>query len=161
MYKAVASVYGTSSPRPHKAPLVSFGMYVHYTPFLTHYHSNVGNGALLVLCTSLHGLDCCKHMFVYLNDNVFNIFFSTFSLYTVSESHLCYIALLGTQPTKGDRPRLPGMETIPEKQTFSTKMRRSRASQDELATCPLYQGGFLAHGPRNTETGPHTFSASV
>lgn len=83
---------------------MSFGMCVHMCVFLTHYHSNVGNGVLLLLYTSLHGLDCCKHMFVYLNENVLNIFFSTFSLYTVSKSHLCYIALLGTPPTEGDRP---------------------------------------------------------
>ena len=100
---------------------MSFGMHVHMCVFLTHYHSNVGDGVLLVLYTSLHGLDCCKCMF----------------------------------------GRLPGMEMIPQKQTFSTKMGSSWTSQDELTPCPLYQGGFLAHGTRNTENGLHTFPASV
>lgn len=58
-----------------------FGMYVRMCVFPTHYHSNIGNGVLLVLYTSLHGLDCCKHMFVYLNDNVKYILFYFFTIY--------------------------------------------------------------------------------
>lgn len=53
------------------------------------------------------------------------------------------------------------MEKIPEKQTFSAKMGRSWASQDELVTCPLYQGGSLAHGIGDTENSLHASPASV